>query len=98
MRNRIPFVEQATMTTPFGGAPRQQPPALHCVERTAARHEPLRMKWVVDTDEQGVGRLGVRWTVAPPPKSAKAKRPRLISSVRRACGSTAKPRARVAIP
>jgi hypothetical protein len=90
------FLPETTMTTPFEVS-RNQPSNLNHVERTADRKQPLRMKWVVETDRYGIRRLCMHWAIATPPQSDKASRPHHARMVRHACGSMAK-RARLAIP
>jgi hypothetical protein len=51
------FSPQATIAAPFEGPFRHQPPHFDSVERTEQRKQVLRIKWVVDTDEQGIRRL-----------------------------------------
>jgi hypothetical protein len=92
------FSPPATMATPCEGAPRHQGFDLNGVEGTEDRKQVLRMTWVLDTDEQGIHRLCMRWTVTPPPKSGKTTRPRLKPAVCRGRNPTAEQRIRVAIP
>jgi hypothetical protein len=56
------------------------------------------MKWVVDTDEYGIRRLCMRWTVAPLPAVGKAKWPCVEPEIGRVRDPAINPRARVAIP
>ena len=91
------FAPLATMTTPFEGASQHQDSNLKCAEHSGDRKLPLNMKWVVDTDEHGIRTLCMRWTVALPPTTGKAKPPRVKPAVRRVWDSAAEPSARVAI-
>ena len=53
-----------TMTTPVVAAIRYQDFNFRGVDR-GSDYKPLTREWFVETDEQGKGRLRMRWTVAP---------------------------------
>jgi len=93
-----PFSPQGTMTTPYPCASRHPSTSCNCVEQAGDRQQPLRMQWVVETDEQGIQRLRMRWTVPSPRNSDRATRPRRKRAVCRIGASAAGPRTAVAIP
>jgi hypothetical protein len=62
--SKILISPPATMTALFEGASGHQGSRLNRVEHTRDRRLPLRMKWVVESDEHGLRRLSMRWNAA----------------------------------
>jgi hypothetical protein len=66
------FSPQAAMTGPLEGVSRRQKSNPRRIEPTGDRKQPLRMKWVEETDESGIRRLRMHWTVARSWKSGQS--------------------------
>ena len=69
---RTQFSPQAAMTGPLEGVSRRQKSNPRRIEPTGDRKQPLRMKWVEETDESGIRRLRMHWTVARSWKSGQS--------------------------